>query len=291
MRGHLLCRDTFALAPRCPLIRGTTVQKIKVSWIMPDEAKKLNFFNTNWSRDAQITSWLRHQPRIHKSKQTDWFAAAKVLCQVSWLIKKLIAWILGRYIFICIDGHCVDIYGYYKTDANHDQARFSRRWFFAPDSRCKIIGFPIGWDIDLRAFLGRIIDYGTCKSQRIFHFGKKNQITWSSYDVIEFALSGNIPGFPSSHIIWSVGLLCRWALRDRSPNTEEGGPGEKWGGRAKLFGSLGGGGAGNKNCGSKGGPTKKNQDYRKYSGENLSNTPGRCLCSIWIEALSTFLLS
>ena len=29
MRGHLLCRDTFALAPRCPLIRGTTV-----SWVL-----------------------------------------------------------------------------------------------------------------------------------------------------------------------------------------------------------------------------------------------------------------
>ena len=28
MRGHLLCRDTFALAPRCPLIRGTTVYVI-----------------------------------------------------------------------------------------------------------------------------------------------------------------------------------------------------------------------------------------------------------------------
>ena len=40
-------------------------------------SKKLNFFNTNWSRDAQITSWLRHQPRINKSKQTDGFAAAK----------------------------------------------------------------------------------------------------------------------------------------------------------------------------------------------------------------------
>ena len=50
----------------------------------------------------------------------------------------------------------MDIYGYYETDANHDQARFSRRWFFAPDSRCKIIRLSykaIGRDIDLRAFL------------------------------------------------------------------------------------------------------------------------------------------
>ena len=38
---------------------------------------------------------------------------------------------MGRYIFICIDGHCVDIYGYYETDANHNQARFSRRCFFS----------------------------------------------------------------------------------------------------------------------------------------------------------------
>ena len=29
MRGHLLCRDTFALAPRCPLIRGTTVPVLR----------------------------------------------------------------------------------------------------------------------------------------------------------------------------------------------------------------------------------------------------------------------
>ena len=58
-------------------------------------------------------------------------------------------WILGRYIFICIDGHCVDIYGYYETDANHNQARFSRRCFFPTDSRCKIIGYPIGRGIDL----------------------------------------------------------------------------------------------------------------------------------------------
>ena len=50
------------------------------------------------------------------------------------------------------------IYGYYDTDANHDQARFSSRCFFALDSRCKIIGFPIGWNIDLRAYLSRIID-------------------------------------------------------------------------------------------------------------------------------------
>ena len=28
---------------------------------------------------------------------------------------------------------------------------------FASDSHCKIIGFPIGIDLDLRAFLGRIL--------------------------------------------------------------------------------------------------------------------------------------
>ena len=53
----------------------------------------------------------------------------------------------------------MDIYGYYETDANHNQARFSRRCFFPTDSHCKIIGYPIAWDIDLRV-LGRIIDYG-----------------------------------------------------------------------------------------------------------------------------------
>ena len=52
----------------------------------------------------------------------------------------------------------MDIYGYYETDANHNQARFSRRCFFPTDSHCKIIGYPIAWDIDLRV-LGRIIDY------------------------------------------------------------------------------------------------------------------------------------
>ena len=30
--------------------------------------------------------------------------------------------------------------------------------FFPTDSHCKIIGYPIAWDIDLRV-LGRIIDY------------------------------------------------------------------------------------------------------------------------------------
>ena len=53
----------------------------------------------------------------------------------------------------------MDIYGYYETDANHNQARFSRRCFFPTDSRCKIIGYPIGRGIDLRVFLSRIIDY------------------------------------------------------------------------------------------------------------------------------------
>ena len=37
----------------------------------------------------------------------------------------------------------MDIYGYYETDANHDQARFCRRWFFASGSHNKIIGYPI----------------------------------------------------------------------------------------------------------------------------------------------------
>ena len=45
---------------------------------MPDEAKKLNFFNTKvdhvMHKLVEITSWLRHQPRIYKSKQTDGFA-------------------------------------------------------------------------------------------------------------------------------------------------------------------------------------------------------------------------
>ena len=77
--------------------------------------------------------------------------------QVVWLIKKLLSQILWRYIFICIDGHYVKITD--DINANGDQARFSRRWFFASDSHWKIIGFLICWNIDLRAFLSRIIDY------------------------------------------------------------------------------------------------------------------------------------
>ena len=89
---------------------------------------------------------------------------------------------MGRYIFICIDGHSVDIYGYYETDANHDQARFSRRWFFAPDSHCKIIGFPIGRDIDLRAFVSRIIDYSSAYISHIILYTEASEgtIIWKS---------------------------------------------------------------------------------------------------------------
>ena len=39
------------------------------------------------------------------------------------------------------------------------------------------------------------------------------------------------------------------------------------GGSAKLFGSLGAGGGGEKNLWFKGGAHKKNQDYHKYSGK------------------------
>ena len=78
-------------------------------------------------------------------KTDRWICSGQVLCQVSWIIKNLLREFWGDVL--------MDIVWIYKTDANHDQARFSRRWFFAPDSRCKIIGFPIGRDIDLRAFL------------------------------------------------------------------------------------------------------------------------------------------
>ena len=50
----------------------------------------------------------------------------------------------------------MDIYGYYETDANHNQARFSRRCFFPTDSHCKIIGYPMLNNLDLR-FLSRIL--------------------------------------------------------------------------------------------------------------------------------------
>ena len=58
--------------------------------------------------------------------------------------------------------------------------------------------------------------------------------------------------------------LSSTALRDRSPNTEEGGPGEKWGARKIIWVSRGGG-AGKKCVVQRGGPQKK-QDYHKYSG-------------------------
>ena len=131
-----------------------------------------------WCTNYQLITSSTSDTQI---KTDRWICSGQVLCQVSWLIKKLIAWILGRYIFICIDGHCVDIYGYYETDANHDQARFSRRWFFAPDSRCKIIGFPIGWDIDPRAFLGRIIDYVFSTGRSLVNNTIKLAASWPTF--------------------------------------------------------------------------------------------------------------
>ena len=41
-----------------------------------------------------------------------------------------------------------------------DQARFSRRWFFASDSRCKMIGFPICSNLDYTAMVGRALTSG-----------------------------------------------------------------------------------------------------------------------------------
>ena len=54
-------------------------------------------------------------------------------------------------------------------------------------------------------------------------------------------------------------------LRDRSPNTEEGGPGEKWGGGARKIIWVSREGRGKKIVVQRGGPQKK-QDYHKYSG-------------------------
>ena len=64
---------------------------------------------------------------MHKLRNQ--FLPLRNVIMVSWLIKKLLSGILRRYIFICSDGHYVNIYGYYETDdsdANRDQARFSR---------------------------------------------------------------------------------------------------------------------------------------------------------------------
>ena len=73
------------------------IQKIKVSWIMTVEAKK---FCKNvhkliaWCTNYVINSCASEMP--------SWiFWSGPVVCQVSWLIKKLLSWILWRYIFIC----------------------------------------------------------------------------------------------------------------------------------------------------------------------------------------------
>ena len=113
----------------CIYVSIIYIQKIKVSWIMPEEAKK---FKLKLSIQIDhVMHKLRHQfLHLNQNKLKDIWCGQVCAKFHGYLKIKFISWILWRYICICIDGHYVKIYGYYETDANRDQARFSRRWVF-----------------------------------------------------------------------------------------------------------------------------------------------------------------
>ena len=75
-------------------------QKIKVSWIMPDEAKKLNFF-IMWCTNYQLITSSTSDIQI---KTDRWICSGQVLCQVSWIIKNLLREFWGdTYSFVLMD--------------------------------------------------------------------------------------------------------------------------------------------------------------------------------------------
>ena len=101
----------FKVCHTCPIPQQICINyiytKYKISWIMPDEAKSWIFL----TQIDHVMHKLRLQfLRLRYANQNRLMdiCSGQVLCQVSWLIKKTFSWILGRYIFICIDGHCVD---------------------------------------------------------------------------------------------------------------------------------------------------------------------------------------
>ena len=68
--------------------------------------KSLKKMYINWSHDAQMTSSIIVPQKCHHG----YFEVVQLCAKFSWLIKKLLSWILWRYIFICSDGHYVNIY-------------------------------------------------------------------------------------------------------------------------------------------------------------------------------------
>ena len=80
------------------------IQKIKVSWIMPDEAKKLIFLTQKlitWCTNYQLITSSTSDIQI----KTDWWiCSGQVLCQVSWIIKNLLCEFWGdTYSFVLMD--------------------------------------------------------------------------------------------------------------------------------------------------------------------------------------------
>ena len=66
-------------------------------------------------------------------------------------------------------------------------------------------------------------------------------------------------------LLVSYKLPPLWPFRDRSPNTEEGGPGEKWGARKIIWVSRGG--RGKKIVVQRGGPQKNNKIIANIRGK------------------------
>ena len=95
---HVPCHNTYIF------MYWLYIQKIIVSWIMPDEAKKLNFLTQKlitWCTNYQLITSSTSDIQI----KTDWWiCSGQVLCQVSWIIKKLFREFWGdTYSFVLMD--------------------------------------------------------------------------------------------------------------------------------------------------------------------------------------------
>ena len=101
-----------------------------------------SFLDYSWKNLHKLIMWctnciINSCTKCHQNKPMDIWSC---WCdQVLWLIKQIISWILWRYIFICmywsrtLSDYVKSLkiyYGYYETDANRDQSRFGRWWFF-----------------------------------------------------------------------------------------------------------------------------------------------------------------